>query len=108
MSYAYGYVMAARIAMQGDLATLGRDKVGFSVVERRADGEPVCIGGVRGVGERNAMRHLLAIEAHLRALDLPPSEQVGRHLHDWCEATERYPTLRSGTPHPLAQVEALP
>ena len=33
LSYAYGYGVAARLAMQAYLATLGSDKVGFSVVE---------------------------------------------------------------------------
>ena len=35
MSYSYGQGMAARIAMQAYLATLGRDKVGFSIVGRQ-------------------------------------------------------------------------
>ena len=38
LSYAYGVGMMARVAMQGYLATIGRDKVGFSIVGRKADG----------------------------------------------------------------------
>lgn len=94
MSYSHGYGMAARIAMEGYLATLGRDKVGFSVVEQRADGKPVHIGGVRGAIERNTMRYYLALEAYLGALDRPPSEQLEQRLRDWHAATERYPQLR--------------
>ena len=71
LSYSYDYGVAARVAMQGYLATIGRDKVGFSVVGTQADGQPVYIGGTRGVVERNTMRYYLAIEAYLGALSLP-------------------------------------
>src|SRR5664279_3938936 len=41
MSYAYGYGFAARMAMQTYLVTLGRNKVGFSITGRNAEGQPV-------------------------------------------------------------------
>lgn len=86
LSYAYGYGMAARMAMQGYLATVGSDKIGFSVAERNARGQPVHVGGVRGVVERNAMRYFLAVEAYL---DVPDDDD--RRLRHWFTATERYP-----------------
>ncbi|WP_332821655.1 hypothetical protein, partial [Pseudomonas sp.] len=49
LSYSYAYGMAARVATQGYLATLGRNKVGFSIVGRNAEDQPVYIGGMRGV-----------------------------------------------------------
>lgn len=91
MSYAYAFDLPARLAMQAYLATLGRDKVGFSVVDRGPDGGPVYVGGLRGVVERNAMRYYLAIEAFLDAYKLPPAEQAERRLRDWFDAVERYP-----------------
>lgn len=90
MSYAYAHGLTARMALQGYLATLGRNKIGFTVLERRADGQPVHVGGVRGVVERNAMRYYLAIESYLGSRHLPPSEQLAQRLRDWYEATERY------------------
>jgi hypothetical protein len=90
MTYAYAYGTAARWAMQIYLATLARDKVGFSVVSTRADGQPVLIGGVRGVVERNTMRYYLAIEAYLGAQGLPAPEQLPSSLERWFDATERY------------------
>lgn len=90
MSYSYSYGLAARLAMQAYLATVGHDKIGFSVVERRADGSPVYIGNVRGVVERNTMRYFLAIEAFLGAVRLPPAAQAERRIDDWFAATERY------------------
>lgn len=91
LSYSYRYGLTARLALQGYLATLGRDKVGFSLSGRQADGAPVYIGGVRGVVERNTMRYYLAIEAYLATAGLPPAEQPERRLREWFDATERYP-----------------
>lgn len=91
LSYAYGYGTAARVAMQGYLATLGRRKVGFTITGRRADGRPIYIDGVRGVIERNTMRYYLAVEAYLGALGLPPAEQPEKRLRDWYAAIERHP-----------------
>ncbi len=91
LSYAYGYGFAARAAMQGYLATIGRSKVGFSVVGLKPDGTPLYIGSTRGVVERNTMRYFLAIEAYLGTLALPAAQQVERRLTDWFAAIERYP-----------------
>jgi hypothetical protein len=91
MSYSYAYGMAARMAMQGYLATVGREKVGFSIVGKGEDGKPLYIDGVRGVVERNTMRYYLAIEAYLGAVTLPAAEQVEKRLRDWYTAVDRYP-----------------
>ena len=91
LSYAYRYGVAARLAMQGYLATVGRNKVGFSVVGSGPDGQPQHIGGMRGVIERNTMRYYLAIDAYLGALSLPPAQQFEKRLADWHSGVERYP-----------------
>ena len=91
MSYAYGYGLAARLAMQGYLATIGRNKVGFSIIDRHPDGKPVYIGNVRGVVERNTMRYYLAIVAYLGAYAMPAADQQEKRLHDWFAGVERYP-----------------
>lgn len=90
LSYAFRPGLAARLAMQLYLATSGRDKVGFTLVERLPDGEPVYIDGVRGAIERNTMRYFLAIEAYLGALDAPPPERLERRLRAWHAASERH------------------
>ncbi|MES2424129.1 MAG: hypothetical protein V4562_06860 [Pseudomonadota bacterium] len=91
LSYSYGYGVAARLAMQGYLATVGRDKVGFSVVGKQADGQPSYIGGTRGVVERNTMRYYLAIESYLNSLALPAADQTEKRLGYWFAGVERYP-----------------
>ena len=94
-SYAYGYGFAARAAMSAYLATLGRDKVGFSVEGRRDDGTPNYVRGLRGVIERNTMRYYLAIEAYVAETAATTSEDEAtlrdRRLRNWFAATERYP-----------------
>ena len=91
MSYAYTQGIAAKVAFEVYLATLGRDKVGFTILNRQPDGKPIYIKTVRGVIERNAMRYYLAIEAYLSALHLPEAQQPDKRLHEWYNAIERYP-----------------
>ena len=90
MSYSYGYGFAARIAMQGYLSTIGSGKVGFSVIDRRANGQPVYVGSVRGVIERNTMRYYLAIDSYLASMTVPPEQRQEKRLREWFAATERY------------------
>ncbi len=91
LSYAYGYGWAGRLAMRTYLATIARDKVGFTVIGRQANGQPDYIGGMRGVAERNTMRYYLAIDAYLGGLATPGPMQFKQRLNNWYAATERYP-----------------
>ena len=89
MSYAYGYGFAARVAMQTYLSTLGSQKVGFTVLDRK-DGKPVYQAGVLGLLERNTMRYYLAIDAYLSAYALPAGDQFEKRIREWYASTERY------------------
>lgn len=90
LTYAYGFGMPGRLAMQGYLATLGSGKVGFTITGRRAAGSVDYIDGVRGVVERNTMRYYLAIDAYLTSLREPPADQLDRRLKIWFDATETH------------------
>jgi hypothetical protein len=81
----------ARAAMAVYLSTLARDKVGFTVVGRRADGRPVYVDGLRGVVERNALRYHYAVEAVLGASTLPPAPQAEQRLRTWWALVEPHP-----------------
>lgn len=95
LRYAYRFGAVARWSMKAYLATIGSDKLGFSIVGQRADGQPIRVGGLRGVLERNTMRYHLAVEAHVMNLGLPPAQRLAQSLEDWFSATERYaPQLR--------------
>ena len=91
LTYSYAFNFAGRLAMQGYLATLGSDKVGFTNTGQQTGSQPDFIGGVRGTVERNTMRYYLAIDAYLGALSSPPAEQLEKRLQSWYIATERYP-----------------
>ncbi|MDP9140206.1 MAG: hypothetical protein M3O62_05355 [Pseudomonadota bacterium] len=91
LSYGYNSGVMARAVMRSYLATVGRDKVGFSLVEPSAPEAPVYVGGTLGVIERNTMRYYLAIEAYLGALSVSVPEQIEKRLNDWHSGIERYP-----------------
>ena len=92
LRYSYAYGLAGRWAMQAYLATVARDKVGFTVIGQHIDGQPIYVGGVRGVLERNTMRYYLGVETVLAAAEqLPASSRPSQSLRDWFGATERYP-----------------
>ena len=76
--------------MQTYLATIGRDKVGFTQIHPSHSTTPDYISGMRGVVERNTMRYYLAIEAYLEALQSPRKEQFERRLERWFSATQTY------------------
>lgn len=90
LTYSYATNIAGKLALQTYLGTVGRDKVGFTVVPGQAAGPPVYIGGVRGVVERNTMRYYLAINAFLES-EKAPEGQVEKRLQNWFTAVERYP-----------------
>ena len=103
MTYSYSFGMAARLAMQVYLATIGCDKVGFTVIAIDVEGAPRYIGGMRGVTERNTMRYYLAVDAFLGALAAPPKARLEKSLRDWFTGIERYPRQL----HEMEQVDYL-
>lgn len=91
LTFSYAVSFPGRLAMKTYLGTIGSNKVGFSVIGKRNDGQPDYIGGVRGLMERNTMRYYLAIDAFLGATGTPDAAQPEKRLQDWFTATERYP-----------------
>jgi len=91
LSYSYGYGASGRFAMQMYLATVGADKIGFTVAGRDANGQPVYTGGMRGAIERNVMRYYLAIDAYMASLGAPPNQRLEQRIQAWFNGTEHYP-----------------
>ncbi len=91
LTYSYAFNFAGKLAMQTYLATLGRDKVGFTPVAKPDDGQGGYVGGLRGLAERNAMRYYLAIDAFLDSSGSAPEARFERRLQSWFTATEQYP-----------------
>ncbi len=90
-SYAYHSSTLSRLAMNSYLATLGRDKVGFTLAGTGQDGKPEYVRGRRGIVERNAVRYYFAIQAYLEGLGLPPARRFENDLARWFDLTERFP-----------------
>ncbi|NIO40638.1 MAG: hypothetical protein GTO41_10905 [Burkholderiales bacterium] len=90
LSYAYDYGLIGKLAMEAYLGTLGRNKVGFTVEGRQADGRPRYVRGMRGAVERNAMRYCLAVESFMRSLSWPRYQQVEARLQDWFTSTQHF------------------
>lgn len=88
-SYACRFGKAARVLLQTYLATVGRNKVGFTTIATSGGSE--LVGGLRGVVERTAVRYYLAIDAWLQAQRLPPEQRAMARLETWFDATERHP-----------------
>jgi hypothetical protein len=82
--------LLARMAMQTYLATAGRDKIGFTVTGRDAQGQPQYVRGERGSLERNVMRYYLALLAHCRERSGTPDERLQARLRSWFALTERH------------------
>ncbi|MBU3738478.1 MAG: hypothetical protein FGM55_05935 [Rhodoferax sp.] len=93
LTYSYGMSRVARWAMQAYLATLGRDKRGFSVVGRDPQGQPLRIDGLRGVLERNAVRYYLAVDVYMGTREVPSERRLEQRLQGWFAATEAYEQL---------------
>lgn len=88
-TYSYAFGLKSNLAMQVYLATKGRNKVGFTVVDKN-QGSVKYIQGVRGVIERNTMRYYLAIDAYLAAFNTPAENQVEKRFQTWYDSTRLY------------------
>lgn len=89
-TYAYAFGLTSKLAMKTYLATIGRNKVGFTVNGKLGDGQPAYIKGVRGLVERNTMRYYLAIDSYIAESTSPHNEQLDLRLQRWFSATEQY------------------
>jgi hypothetical protein len=90
LGYAYAYGILAKMAMGVYLATAGRDKIGFTVEGKDADGHPQYVHGERAATERNVMRYYLALVAHRSVSAGTPDERMQARLRAWFALTERY------------------
>ena len=91
LTYSYAINISGRLSLQAYLGTIGSHKVGFTVIGKRADGQPDYIRGVRGLMERNTMRYYLAIDSFLGATRTASSGRFEKQLQSWFTAAERYP-----------------
>jgi hypothetical protein len=79
--YSYHYGLMAKLAIDGYLATIGRHKVGFTIVDHDEDNQPIYVQGLQGIVERNSMRYFLAIRSFLDTAALSSDQWEGRISH---------------------------
>jgi hypothetical protein len=90
LHYAYTAGWAVRMASRTYLATLGRRKLGFTVIGQTPEGEPIYIAGREGAVERNALRYHLAIAAYLDTLSIHEAGRFEARIAHWYDLTDRY------------------
>jgi hypothetical protein len=90
VSYAYNDSVALRLAEKAYFATLGRNKVGFTVTGTDKSGIPVYIGGPRGAIERNAVRYYFAIQTCINTLPSPEKTLFSTRINQWYDLTTLY------------------
>lgn len=90
VSYAYSDSVALRLASKIYFATLGRDKVGFTVAGTDKNGNPDYIGGPRGALERSAVRYYFAIQSFMNTLHSPEERRFSMRISEWHDRTARF------------------
>ena len=73
------------------LATVGRNKVGFSREDAGSSASPRYVRGFRGLVERNVMRSYLAFEAFLDMQSLPATHRFEASINAVYDLMEQYP-----------------
>ena len=91
LSYSYGFGATGKFLMKAYLSTIARNKVGFTITGKQANGQPTYVEGLLGLVERNTMRYHLAVDAYLGSLQVPGGMQFEKRIGDWYAAAERYP-----------------
>lgn len=87
----YEQSAASKLATAIYLATMGRDKIGFSRERLGPDGQASFVRGAQGMIERNLMRYYLILKAYLDAQRLPPARRFEALISDAYDLMERYP-----------------
>jgi hypothetical protein len=90
VSYTYGDSGALRLASKIYFATLGRNKVGFTVTGTDRNGKPVYIGGPRGAVERNAVRYYFAIQSFMNTSQYSGESRFNMRISQWYDLTNHY------------------
>jgi hypothetical protein len=91
LDYSQEYGLMSRAAMFSYLNTLGRGKVGFSVVGHDSRGRPIYVRGLQGMIERNATRYHLAVQAFLDTLNVSEPKRFERRIERWFDLISAHP-----------------
>lgn len=87
----YVQSLVTRVLTAVYLATVGRNKVGFSQEAAGPAESPGYVKGFRGLVERNAMRYYLAFEAFLDMQFVPVTQRFEACINAVYDLMEKYP-----------------
>lgn len=85
LSSTYRGSRVTRLMTQTYLKTLGREKIGFTVVNRDKKGAPVYVRGLQGLIERGVVRSYFALQVQL---ENSGSEGFEQRIQRWYDLTE--------------------
>jgi hypothetical protein len=91
LSYEYDYGPALESALKIYYATLGRNKVGFTVVDRDKTGNPVYVKGNQGMIERNSVRCYFSVQSFLEAQKYPEKMRFNERIRRWYALVSQCP-----------------
>ncbi|MGD0282248.1 MAG: hypothetical protein ABSB95_07800 [Dissulfurispiraceae bacterium] len=83
MRYSFGYSAFGYFLMK----IFGGSKIGFSISGTDSSGNPVYVGGLRGIVERYVVYYYLAVLAYLDTLKSPPDQRFGKRISQWYDLT---------------------
>jgi hypothetical protein len=91
LNYGYDYGLAFKVALKSYLATIGRRKVGFTVIGNEKNGEPIYAGGSQGLIERNSVRYFFSIHAYLKTMDFSKDTRFEKSISLYYDFVNQYP-----------------
>jgi len=89
--YRYQFGFVAKMAMQTYLATLGSNKIGFTILGADENGEAIYVKGLQGVIERNVMRYIFAIQTLLENQTADGEDRYLAQLLRWHTYIQQHP-----------------
>ena len=91
LSYEYDYGKTMKSALKMYYATLGRKKVGFTVVGTDKQGKPVFVRGNKGLIERNTVRFYFSVQAFMETLKYDDTIRFNKRIHHWYDLISQCP-----------------
>jgi hypothetical protein len=92
VSYSYSDSASLRLAARIYFATIGREKVGFTVIGKDGKDAPRYIGGPRGAIERSAIRYYFAIQSFMDTSRSSEELRFSQRINRWYDLTTRFKT----------------
>ena len=90
LRYSLRYSPLGYFLMKSYYSIFGGGRIGFSVIGKDRDGNPVYVGGLRGAIESDVLRYYLAILAYMDTLKIPIEQRFEKRISQWYDLTTRY------------------